>query len=144
MPANKKLQELFLAAKEQIFLCNSVVDEEIAYLFLQQKDRFLPQIQQKITENRKIVNNWMHENPCLEWIQPSGGVVCFPRIKQAIHIDIERFYHTLYHTHKTLIGPGHCFEMDKRYMGIGYGWPTAESLGQGLFSISAAIKESTS
>ena len=28
------LQELFLAAKEQMFICNSIVDEEIAYRVL--------------------------------------------------------------------------------------------------------------
>lgn len=140
---DKKLQELFLAAKEQIFLCNSVVDEEIAFLFLQQKDHFLPPIQQKIAENRKIVSDWMLENPYLEWIQPSGGVVCFPRIKQEINVDIERFYHSLYHTYKTLVGPGHWFEMDKRYMRLGYGWPSAEYLKKGLVNISEAIKETT-
>ncbi len=138
---NKQLQEVFLAAKEQIFLCNSVVDEEIAYQFLKKKDSFLPQIQQKIKENGEIVKNWMKNHPHLEWIEPKGGVVCFPRIKDEVKIDFEKFYNSLYHSHKTLVGPGHWFEMDKRYMRIGYGWPSTESLKQGLSNISKAIKE---
>ena len=63
---NKKLHELFLAAKEQIFLCNSVVDEEIAYQFLIQKQNFLPAIQQKIITNLELVKMWMLQNPYLE------------------------------------------------------------------------------
>ena len=33
---DQKLFNTFLAAKEQIFICNSVIDEEIAYLFLKE------------------------------------------------------------------------------------------------------------
>ena len=140
---DRRLQELFLAAKEQIFLCNSVVDEEIAFQFLKQKGAFLPQIQQKIKKNGEIVKDWMKNNAYFEWIEPRGGVVCFPRIKQEVNIDLERFYNILYNQYKTLVGPGHWFEMDKRYMRIGYGWPSAESLQQGLAAISKAIKETT-
>jgi aspartate/methionine/tyrosine aminotransferase len=139
---NKKLQELFLAAKEQIFLCNSVVDEEIAYQFLLQKDQFLPEIQDKIKNNRTILKNWMKEHPYLEWVDPEAGVVCFPRLKSNLNIDLDLFYDNLYTNYKTLVGPGHWFEMEKSYMRIGYGWPTAENLSKGLNNITKAIKES--
>ncbi len=138
---NKKLQELFLAAKEQIFLCNSVVDEEIAHQFLQQKHLFLPSIQEKIKNNFDLVKIWMEQNPYLEWIEPHGGVTCFPRIKQEINIDTEMFYNILYNKYKTLVGPGHWFEMSKRYLRIGYGWPSSESLKKGLNNISFALSE---
>lgn len=139
---NKKLQELFLAAKEQIFLCNSVVDEEIAYQFLLKKDQFLPEIQDKIKNNRTILKNWMKEHPYLEWVDPEAGVVCFPRLKSNLNIDLDLFYDNLYTNYKTLVGPGHWFEMEKSYMRIGYGWPTAEDLSKGLNNITKAIKES--
>ncbi len=138
---NKKLQEFFLAAKEQIFICNSVVDEEIAYQFLQQKQKFMPVIQQKIKTNFELIAAWMEQNSKLEWVKPEGGVVCFPRIKQEIKIDTEAFYATLYNKYKTLVGPGHWFEMDKRYMRIGYGWPTAAALQKGLNNISQTLNE---
>lgn len=138
---NIKLQELFLAAKEQIFLCNSVVDEEIAYQFLQQKELFQPVIQEKIKNNFDVVTIWMDQNPHLEWVKPQGGVVCFPRIKKEIALDTELFYNTLYKKYKTLVGPGHWFEMSKRYMRIGYGWPDAEALKKGLKNISIVFNE---
>lgn len=141
---NKQLQELFLAAKEQIFLCNSVVDEEIAHQFLCKKNSLLPQIESKIRNHKKIVENWMQSNPYMEWIPPQGGVVCFPRVKQEIHINHTLFYSTLYNKYKTLVGAGHWFEMSDNYMRIGYGWPDTESLNNGLVAITACIKETMS
>lgn len=139
---NNLLQEQFLAAKEQIFLCNSVVDEEIAYQFLTQKNNYLPAIQEKIKSNFKIVKEWMLNHPYLEWVEPKGGVVCFPKIKDGLHLDIDTFYKTLYTDYKTLVGPGHWFEMDKRYMRIGYGWPTLSALKIGLDRIDKNLKQS--
>lgn len=138
---NKKLQEIFLAAKEQIFLCNSVVDEEIAYQFLQQKKQHVPAIQQKIATNFDILKSWMEHQPHLEWVSPEAGVTCFPRIKKEVRVNIDAFYHALYHSYKTLVGPGHWFDMDKRYMRIGYGWPTKEALYKGLENITQALDE---
>jgi aspartate/methionine/tyrosine aminotransferase len=138
---NKKLQETFLAAKEQIFLCNSIVDEEIAYQFLKQKAQHMPAIRQKIAGNFEILKNWMETQSYLEWVTPEAGVICFPRLKKEIQLNMDAFYETLYHTHKTLVGPGHWFDMEKRYMRIGYGWPTAAALTKGLENITHALKE---
>lgn len=134
------LQELFLAAKEQIYVCNSVVDEEIAYQFLQNKTTILENVKLEVAEKRKILDTWMLNNPYLGWIEPVGGVVCFPRIKQEIKIDIELFYQTLNKKFGTFVGPGHWFEQDKRYMRIGYGWPSKEELQMGLQNISECFK----
>ena len=56
---NPELQELFLAAKEQIFICNSVVDEEIARRVLSEREKLLPGIRQRVDENYRIVFDWM-------------------------------------------------------------------------------------
>ncbi len=140
---NKKLQETFLAAKEQIFLCNSVVDEEIAYQFLKNKASWLPSIRKKVNSNFAILNSWMEQQPHLEWVAPKAGVICFPRVKKSIRVNMDSFYDTLYTKYRTLVGPGHWFDMDKRYMRIGYGWPTQDSLIKGLENITQGLKEST-
>lgn len=138
---NKKLQETFLAAKEQIFLCNSVVDEEIARQFLKYKIAKLRSIEQHVKVNFDILKNWIKTQPYLEWIEPEAGVICFPRLKKDIHVNMEAFYHTLYHSYKTLVGPGHWFDMDKRYMRIGFGWPSKEALQKGLENITLALNQ---
>jgi aspartate/methionine/tyrosine aminotransferase len=138
---NQALQELFLAAKEQIYVCNSVVDEEIAHSFLQRSASFLPSIQSQVRENFAFLSHWMERTPEMEWVKPEGGVVCFPRIRPESGIDIERFYEILNKTYKTYTGPGHWFEQDRRYMRIGFGWPGKAELAEGLNNIRRALKE---
>jgi aspartate/methionine/tyrosine aminotransferase len=138
---DKRLMETFLAAKEQIFICNSVVDEEIADKFLSEKERFFPKIRNHIKTNFEVVKLWIKKEEQLEWVEPKGGCVCFPRIKPGINIDIEKFYKILNDSYKTYVGPGHWFEMDKRFMRIGYAWPNKQDVSGGLQSISKTLKE---
>ncbi len=136
---NKKLQETFLAAKEQIFLCNSVLDEETAYLFLKKKEQFVPAIRAAIKENFGILKKWMENSKTMEWVEPSGGVVCFPRVKPELKMNMKKFYKSLNSTHGTFVGPGHWFGMPDNYMRIGYGWPSKSELVEGLKSIERVL-----
>ncbi|CAF2805033.1 unnamed protein product [Rotaria sp. Silwood2] len=137
---DKKLMEKFLAAKEQIMICGSVIDEEIAYRYMLTRDKQLSLILEEIQIRFNIMKKWMNEsNQHLEWIEPQGGVVCFPRIKA--NIEPEEFYKVLNNTFKTYVGPGHWFDMNKKFMRIGYGWPsTRDELIQGLKNITSAIE----
>lgn len=136
-----ELRETLLAAKEQILICNSVVDEEIALRFLERKAERLPAIREKIAEHFGIVKAWLAGEPALEWVEPAGGVVCFPRAKASIALDVDLFYRILNEKYKTHVGPGHWFEMDRRHMRIGYGWPKTPELREGLANISKALAE---
>jgi aspartate/methionine/tyrosine aminotransferase len=137
---DERLRERFLAAKEQIFICNSIIDESIALSFLKNKNLFFPKIKDHIITNFRIVKSWMENSPYLEWVEPSGGCVCFPHIKSGI--DVEKFYKILNEKYRTFVGPGHWFEMDRRFMRIGYGWPTRDELEGGLDCITQALDES--
>lgn len=139
---NKALMEIFLAAKEQIYICNSILDEEITYKFLQNKDKHFQKINKHINLNYKIVEDFINNQNYLEWVKPSGGVVCFPRIKPDLNVDIDKFYKVLNDKYNTYVGPGHWFEMDKHFMRIGYGWPDQKQLKTGLFNIITSIEES--
>lgn len=138
-----RLMETFLAAKEQIMICNSVVDEEIAYRFLLKKRERLVPILQKVRHHFEIVRDWISSQIHLEWVEPKGGAVCFPRIQSSIRIDIDQFYRLLNRKYKTFVGPGHWFEMDRRYMRIGYGWPDSAQLERGLQNISRSLHEAS-
>jgi len=135
------LIEKFLAAKELIFICNSIVDEEIATQFLANKQEFLSQVHTHVNVNKEILTTWMNNSEYLEWVKPTAGVICFPRIKPNITIDIDKFYETLKMTYKTFVAPGHWFEVDKRFMRIGYGYPSSQELEGGLHCIVKAIND---
>ncbi len=130
------LKELFLAAKEQIHISTSVLDEEIAWRYLKDRDHHLRRIRGVINERFACVRDFMSRQTDLEWVEPEGGVIAFPRLRG--EIDVDRFYQLLNDEYGTFVGPGHWFDMDRRYMRIGYGWPEAEELARGLDNITKA------
>ncbi len=133
------LAERFLAAKEQIAICGPIVEEEIAFQVYRQRAALLPGIREAVSRGRGQLRAWMAGQPDMEWVEPEAGAVCFPRIKPGSGVDVERFYRVLFDDTHTLVGPGHWFEQDRRHMRIGFGWPTAEELAEGLGNVSAAL-----
>ncbi|MES1218051.1 MAG: aminotransferase class I/II-fold pyridoxal phosphate-dependent enzyme, partial [Bacteroidota bacterium] len=136
-----KLMELFLAAKEQIFITNSVLDEEVTYQFLSQQEKYFSAISLHIATNFSVIEKWIASEKRFEWVKPGGGVVCFPRIKHDYKINISDFYSALLNKYKTMVGPGHWFDMPDNYMRIGYAWPSIVELEKGLENISRALDE---
>ena len=136
-----ELQTRFLAAKEQIGICGSVVDEALGAAVLVERAPWLATNRPLNVARLRTVREWIAGEPLMEWVEPAGGVVCFPRMAVEAEIDVDRFYASLLSTHGTYVGPGHWFEMSKRFMRIGFGWPRAEELRDGLAGISAALRE---
>lgn len=134
------LMETFLAAKEQIGICGSVVDEEIAFQTLQQRGSWLPIVHTRIREALSTTRAWIGGEDLLEWVEPAGGVVCFPRIAPEAPVDVDTFYRVLTEDFGTYVGPGHWFEQDRRFFRVGFGWPTVDELRGGLAGISAAVR----
>jgi aspartate/methionine/tyrosine aminotransferase len=138
---DKKRMETFLAAKEQILITNSVIDEEIAYRYLSNRERLFAPVRETIQRNLSIMKKFMDNQNYLEWVEPQGGCVCFPRIKKNIDLDTSQFQELLLNKYSTYVGRGHWFEEDGRYMRIGYSWDKTEKLQKGLSNILAAIDE---
>ena len=134
------LQELFLAAREQIGICGSVIDEWVAEQVLEQRGALQARTLAEMRRRRDLVSDWMAGEDLLEWVKPSGGVVCFPRMKAEPPGRTDAFYRRLLEDQGAYIGPGHWFEMPDTYFRVGYGWPTAEELTSGLAAISAALR----
>jgi aspartate/methionine/tyrosine aminotransferase len=141
---NKPLYDLFLAAKEQIGICGSVLDEAVGAAVLRQRKAWLAESGRRNLRHLDIVREWIRHEPRMEWVEPAGGVVCFPRLKDGADLDLDRFYRTLLQAHGTYVGPGHWFDMPRHYMRIGFAWVTEAQLHDGLAGISATIREQTS
>jgi len=139
-----ELMATFLAAKEQIGICGSVVDEEIAARAFAQRDTWLPQINAFIRRQFEVVSSWMASEELMEWVEPRGGCVCFPRIKPDVPVDVDEFYRVLNDRHGAYVGPGHWFEQSRRHMRVGYAWPLADELEGGLAAISSSVRAALS
>jgi aspartate/methionine/tyrosine aminotransferase len=137
---DRTLNERFLAAKEQIFICGGVLDEEIGYQVYRRRLEELPRIAADATRGREVMREWIGRERRMEWVEPAGGVVAFPRIREDAGVDVPRFYATLNGEYRTWVGPGHWFEQDDRYMRIGYGWPTEGELAEGLGNVTKALE----
>ncbi|HEV3411084.1 MAG TPA: pyridoxal phosphate-dependent aminotransferase [Puia sp.] len=135
---DRRLMTRFLAAKEQIHICGPSVDEEITFRYWQKRNEYLPHIRADIREKFGLVKEWMENQNDFEWIEPAGGCVCFPRLCRPEEGDIDRFYRILLEKYGTYVGPGHWFEMPRHYMRVGFGWPSRESLEEGLAALGRA------
>jgi aspartate/methionine/tyrosine aminotransferase len=136
-----KLMQLFLAAKEQIGISGSMIDEYVGYVALQRRDEWIEPNNRLIRKGFDLVKAWIERDEFMEWVQPEGGCVCLPRIRPDVKIDLPKFYDRLYSAHGTYVGAGRWFEMPDNYFRVGFGWPTLPQLSEGLEGISAAIRD---
>jgi aspartate/methionine/tyrosine aminotransferase len=136
-----QLMDSFLAAKEQIVLADSVVDQALALAAYRRRPARLPAVRATIAHRLAIVREWVAGQGDLEWVEPGGGVVCFPRMRAGLEVDVDRFYRLLNERYGTYVGPGPWFEQSRRHMRIGFGWPAQDDLRAGLARVSQAIRE---
>ncbi|KAJ4218161.1 hypothetical protein NW759_008754 [Fusarium solani] len=138
---NKNLQETFLAAKEQISISGSVINEWIATQVLSRRQQVLADTTDEMRVRLQMVESWIESEDLLEWVKPTGGVVCFPRIKKEPEGGFAAFYDRLLTKYATYVGPGHWFELPDNFFRLGYGWPKREELQGGMKAISKALRD---
>jgi aspartate/methionine/tyrosine aminotransferase len=143
MTRDKALINKLLAAKEQIILGNSVLDEAVALHILNNKKTLLPIIHQQIQRNYEAFKAWFAQQKYLEMVEPEAGVVCFPRLKSTYKLDAEAFQKSLYQDYKTVVGFGHWFEQSAIYFRLGFGFPTEIELKEGLNRFEKCLSEHT-
>lgn len=132
-----ELQERFLAAKEQVVICGSTLDEEAARQVLARRDEHLRRIRADVAGRADTVTSWLRDQDWLDAVAPQGGVVCFPRLRPGVVDDVDGFYRTL-NEDGTYVGEGHWFDADRRHFRLGFGWPSPDELERGLASLAAA------
>lgn len=138
---NPVLQETLLAAKEQISISGSVLDELVAEQILSSRDKLLPKTIADMRRRRDRVACWVEQHSDLiDWVRPEAGVMCFIKIKTEPAGGIDAFYKDLLEKHGVYIGRGTWFERDDTFFRLGYGWPTWEELEVGLAKIATALR----
>src|SRR6266702_6793822 len=90
-----RLQELFLAAKEQMSICGSVIDEWVAQRILEERTGILEPIRTEMRRRLKVVSEWIAAEELLEWVPPQGGVVCCTRMRNHSVERAAAFYRQL-------------------------------------------------
>jgi aspartate/methionine/tyrosine aminotransferase len=135
------LRQTLLAAKEQIVITGSLVDETIGYEAVRQRHGLLAPIRARSAAALERTRAWIAGQDVFEWHEPRGGVVGFVRVRPGIDMDMGRFYTRLFEGFGTIVGPGHWFGQPDRSFRLGFGWPTLDRLEEGLEALSAAARE---
>lgn len=138
---SKELQRTFLAAKEQISISGSVMDEWVAEEIMSRKHSILATIQQEMALRRDIVEAWVAKEDLVEWVKPDGGMVCFPHMKKEPSAGTQAFYDVLVNKYGTYVGAGHWFEMPDTFFRVGFGLTSRKVLEEGLANISKALRD---
>lgn len=137
---DKALYETFLAAKEQMSISGSVINEWIAEEVFGKRKEALMAVRREMAVRLEKVAAWIEKEDMLEWVKPQGGVVCFPHMKKEPVGGTAAFYERLLNKYGTYVGPGHWFEQSDSFFRLGYGWPSNEELEAGLQAISLALR----
>jgi aspartate/methionine/tyrosine aminotransferase len=139
--SDPRLQEIFLAAKEQVSICGSVIDEWVAERILERRDSLLASTLAEMRRRLVALDSWVRSESLVAWVQPAGGVVAFPRVSQEPRGGMDAFYARLMSSYGTYVGRGRWFEMPDNFFRLGFGWPSAAELEDGLIAISRALRE---
>jgi aspartate/methionine/tyrosine aminotransferase len=89
---DSEFHEKCLAAKEQISICGSVLDEWVAERILERRESLLEHTLTEMRLRRGLVRDWIAGEVLLEWVEPQGGVVCFPRMRAEPAGGTDAFY----------------------------------------------------
>lgn len=104
------LRQVFLAAKEQISICGSVLDELAAEQILARRAELLSRTIPDMRRRRDCVAAWVdRESELVEWVRPVAGVMCFIGVKTPPG-GMDAFYKRLLEGHGAYVGRGTWFE----------------------------------
>lgn len=135
--ADKSIIDAVCAVREQLTISNSSLGEAVAEAVLKRKDDLLKEIKVRVRSNLTILEEWFSKQKNLDWIPPSGGVVCFPRFRTST----KNLCRILVEKYRTFVVPGYCFGLDE-FFRLGFGG-NREELIKGLKCVDSVIREIT-
>ena len=112
-----------------------IVTERLAALAFERLDLLIARSKALLETNGSIVRDFLTSRKDVEWADPHGGTVVFPRLRDVT--DSRIFVERLFAERDTAVVPGRFFEAPAHFR-IGFGGPTEPLLG-GLAEIGAAL-----
>jgi aspartate/methionine/tyrosine aminotransferase len=113
----------------------AVVTDRLAVLAFSRMDTLVERARALLAVNGAMVREFLRARPELEWVEPAGGALMFPRIAGVS--DASVFAHRLLTERDTAVVPGRFFDAPAHFR-LGFGGPT-EAVRAGLRAIGAAL-----
>jgi aspartate/methionine/tyrosine aminotransferase len=114
------------------------VGEAIAHRMFIHLDTIKEQNRELVNTNKSLVKELIDREDRLSWVEPAGGVVCFPRVESGMNGD--ELAECLRDRYGTAVVPGRFFGQPEHFR-LGFGGDT-NTLEAGLTKIRKALRES--
>lgn len=122
-------------ARDVIDGLGSIVSEQLATLAFTHLERLIARSLALLDANGPIVREFLRSREEIEWVEPCGGAIVFPRIRGVA--DASVLAERLLEERETAVVPGRFFEASEHFR-IGFGGAT-EALRGGLAALGAAL-----
>lgn len=129
----KKLRRII----DYMYVEGVFIAEEIGWRMFEKLDEIKKRNKELIEKNKSLVRDCIHQEKGLSWVEPAGGVVCFPRIEVSLNGD--ELAEILRKNYDTAVVPGRFFEQAQHFR-LSYGGNT-DILAAGLENIRKALKK---
>lgn len=134
---DKTLLEACLARRDYDTISCGVLDDHLASLALQNKDKIFARNRAIIQRNREILDDWVTRTPQVHYQRPVAGTTAL--IYYEKDIPSRELAVRLIHEKGVLVTPGECFEIEGA-LRIGYAYD-ASQLHTGLEKIADLLRE---
>jgi aspartate/methionine/tyrosine aminotransferase len=131
------LAERLRRARDVVDGTGSIVTERLGTVAFEYLDRLIARATSLLATNGRLAREFLRSRTDLEWLDPAGGTVVFPRLRDAG--DTSEFARRLLAERGTAIVPGRFFEAPAHFR-LGFGGPT-DALKGGLHALGAALDE---
>lgn len=132
-PLASKLQRM----KDYLAVEDVYLSEQISARVFPVLDRFRDRHRRLIDQNRAAVREFIRDEKRLSWVEPAGGIVCFPHLE--IPAESRRLAALLQERYEISVVPGDFFE-EPHHFRLGYHLDP-ELLIQGLTGIRRGLDE---
>ena len=90
-----------------------------AHILRKARGELIKRFQKRAKTNLDLLRKWInHHKEFFEWIEPDGGIVCFPKYMMNIpSVDLCKY---LFETQKILVNPGTFFNQEG-FIRLSYG-----------------------
>ncbi len=113
------------------------IGEQISAKIFDQIDSIREKNKEALEKNMSAIVNFIREEEKLSWVEPAGGVVCFPKVEAGLSGD--ELASLLLERYDTLVVPGSFFEAPQHFrIGIGV---RPDTFARGLDNIRNALKD---
>ena len=134
--APKELTEEIMIHRDYDTISVGMINDHFAAMALENADKLLARSQAITRENLAILDNWIKNEPRVDWVKPRAGTTAM--LKLDIPMSCREFCIDLLEKTGVMLTPGDAFDMEG-YVRIGYA-NDREILEAGLSEMSAYLK----